>query len=103
MCKSRTKFQPRINPCLKRMTAQDFVTKTPDKAKTDSAETASRSTVYRYYFTGYPANMPKPESLHSHPFVILRPDNPDYTARDVMAARLMPPFGALKDKCIQTH
>ena len=60
------------------------------KAKTDSAETARCSTVNRYYFTGNPSICPKPESLHSHPFVILRPDNPDYTARDVIAARVVP-------------
>jgi hypothetical protein len=31
------------------------------------------------------------------------PGNPDYTARDTMAARFMPPSGAVKDKRIQTH
>jgi hypothetical protein len=46
---------------------------------------------------------PKPKSLHPHSFVILRPGNPDYTARDTMAAHFMPSSGALKDKCIQTH
>jgi hypothetical protein len=72
------------------------------KAKTDSAQTARarRSTGIILQAIRQYAQI---SSLHSHPFVILWPDNPDYTARDVMAARVMSPFGALKDKCIQTH
>jgi hypothetical protein len=85
------------------MTAQHFVAKMPAKAKTDSAEIARRPAVLRYYFTGWPHIPPKSKSLHPHSFVILQQGNPDYTARDTMAARFMPPSGALKDKCIQTH
>jgi hypothetical protein len=35
----------RIDPCPKRMTAQDFVTKTPAKAKVDSAEIAGHPAI----------------------------------------------------------
>jgi len=85
------------------MTAQDFVAKTPAKAKTDSAEAARRPAFKGIILQASPTSGPKPESLQPHSFVILWPDNPDYTARDTMAARFMPPSGALKDKCIQTH
>ena len=103
MCKLRTKFPSRIDPCPKRMTAQGFVAKTPAKAKTDSA---GSPITLRFKGIILQLNVPvRPnrEYLHPHSFVILRPDNPDYTARDTMAARFMPPSGALKDKCIQTH
>jgi hypothetical protein len=85
------------------MTAQDFVTKMPAKAKPDSAEIDRSSPFRGIILQANPHSRLKPESLHPHSFVILQPGNPDYTARDIMAARFMPPFGALKDKCIQTH
>jgi hypothetical protein len=85
------------------MTAQDFVAKTTAKAKPDSAEIICYSAVYGIILQAIPQYCPRPESLHPHSFVILRQGNPDYTARDKMAARFMPPSGALKDKCIQTH
>jgi hypothetical protein len=85
------------------MTAQDFVAKMPAKAKPDSAKTAAIRQLKGIILQASPTFDPNPESLTPHSFVILRPGNPDYTARDTMAARFMPPSGALKDKCIQTH
>jgi hypothetical protein len=85
------------------MTALGFVTKTTAKAKTDSAETARLQPFAGIILQASLPILPKPKSLHPHSFVILRPDNPDYTARDVMAARVDATFGGPKDKCIQTH
>jgi hypothetical protein len=85
------------------MAAQGFVAKTSAEAKVDSAETTRVRRSKGIILQDSAPTTPEAWCLRPHSFVILRPANPDYTARDMVAARFMPPYRGLKDKCIQTH
>jgi hypothetical protein len=102
MCKSRTKSRP-ASIHAQAHDGSGLCGKNPRQSKDRFSQNCPSLDDQQVLFYRQFVNMLKSRSLHSHPFVILRPDNPDYTARDVMAARVMSPFGALKDKCIQTH
>jgi hypothetical protein len=86
----------RIDPCLKRMTVQDFVAKTSAKAKTDSA----RLNGLQVLFYRQAPNMPK--SVRSPVRHFTARQSRLYSPTRIGSARYAT-FGACKDKCIQTH